>query len=564
MVHDGNFLLTLSVVLVAGVASGMAARRLHLPAVTGQILVGLLLGPTVLGFFSSEEIHSLQPITHFALGLIAVAVGSHLHFQKLRHAARRLLLVVLLEATITPPLVYLSVRFFTDHDWPLAALLATLAVATAPATVVAVIKESRSKGVFVKTLLGAVALNNIACICLFEVAHTAARLSLDPSAAYSPTDVLAAPLRQLLASVLLGGIVGAALALLARRVVRTETLTTASTIAILLTVGLADYLEISSLLSCLFMGMVLENLTPETDVGHTVFENFENIIFAAFFMLAGMELDLEMLITGGLFLAAIVALARAAGKVIASNVGMRLAGTTERMRRNLGIALLPQAGVAVGLMLLIKEDPVFSSLSDVLLAIGIAVVTINELLGPILTRIALRRSGDFGNDRARLIDFLHEENIVTDFKADTKDEAIEKLTDLLIQTNHLNLDRDQLLKSVLDREREASTCIGSGLAIPHAVLEEGNALVGVMGISRQGLDFKTPDGQPVHCMVLLATPASMRNRHLEVLAALARSIGSDYDIQRHLFTAHSPAHAYEILHVEELSDFNYFLEEESA
>jgi mannitol/fructose-specific phosphotransferase system IIA component (Ntr-type) len=241
---------------------------------------------------------------------------------------------------------------------------------------------------------------------------------------------------------------------------------------------------------------------------------------------------------------------------------MRLAGTTERMRKYLGIALLPQAGVAVGLMLVVKEDTALSAMSDFLLAVGLAVVTINEIAGPIMTRLALRRSGDLGKDRARLIDFLHEENIVTDFKAENKEEAIEKLTDLLIRTNHLSLDRDQLLKSVLDRERKASTCIGSGLAIPHATLEEGNTLSGVMAISSEGLDFDTPDGLPVHCMILLATPASLRDRHLEVLAALARSIGSDYNIQRQLFHTHSPAHAYEILHVEELSDFNYFLEDE--
>ena len=89
-------------------------------------------------------------------------------------------------------------------------------------------------------------------------------------------------------------------------------------------------------------------------------------------------------------------------------------------------------------------------------------------------------------------------------------------------------------------------------------------MVGVMGINRAGLPFTTPDGLPVHCVVLLATPLGERDRHLEVLAALARTLGSDSSVQQQLFNAMSPAHAYEILNGEEAEDFNYFLETENG
>jgi mannitol/fructose-specific phosphotransferase system IIA component (Ntr-type) len=88
-------------------------------------------------------------------------------------------------------------------------------------------------------------------------------------------------------------------------------------------------------------------------------------------------------------------------------------------------------------------------------------------------------------------------------------------------------------------------------------------MCGVMGISREGLPFETPDARPVHCMVLLATPPDQRQRHLEVLAALARTLGTDTEIQARLFDAHSPAHAYDILHEEDAAHFNYFLDEPS-
>ena len=149
---------------------------------TGQILIGIVLGPSVIGLLDRHTIEGLHPITHFALGLIAVQVGSHLNLSRLSGARKRLLYLILAEATITPLLVLVTLKVtneleLTDATWQLVLLLAMMAVSTAPATVLALVKETRSKGVFVKTLVAAVALNNIACIAMFEVAHAAARAS---------------------------------------------------------------------------------------------------------------------------------------------------------------------------------------------------------------------------------------------------------------------------------------------------------------------------------------------------------------------------------------------------
>ncbi len=563
MFIGANTILVLSLVLIIGAMGGALAKRAHLPSVTGQILIGVLIGPSVLHFFDIATIDHLQPFTHFALGLMAVAVGNHLHLRKLRNAKKRLSLLLLFESTLTPAIVFAALYAAPRTSWQLAMLVAALSVSTAPATILAIVKESRGKGVFVKTLVAGVALNNIACICLFEVARTAALASLNPASGSTLVDVVIAPFRQLGAAALLGGGAGIALILTTRRMVRPEKLTTASIIAILLTTGLARHLGVSTPLACLFLGMTLANLTPSKDeIGHGVFANFESAIFAVFFTLAGMELDFGYLVPAGL-LALLVFAARVGGKLLSARLAMRLAGATKRLRNNLGTALIPQAGLAVGLILLVVDDPSFATVRDLLLAIGLTVVTLNEIVGPLLTRRALARSGDADKDRARVIDFIHEENIVTDLASETKEEAIEKLVDVLIETNHLKIDRARLLDSVLEREREMSTCFGEGLAIPHGELEEGTSMLGAMGISRKGLHFETPDGQPVHCMILLATPSMARDRHLEVLAALARSVGSDHAIRAQLYNAKSPAHAYELLHAHEGSiDFNYFLDDE--
>lgn len=554
-------LLVVALVLLAGLAGGGLLRRLGLPAITGQILAGVAIGPSVFGVFDSAAGSALQPLMHFALGLVAVMVGSHLGLRQLRNAQKRLLWLVLLESTLTPMLVWGGLEL-AGAPPTVCWLLAALAVSTAPATVVALVKETRARGVFVKTLVAAVALNNMACILLFEVAHAAAVVDLGPTGAASLLPVLWAPFRQLLFSALLGFGLGAALVRVTHDVVSPDRLATASLVAILLTAGLADHFRLSPLLSCMFLGIALANLTPQKDeIGHRVFADFESAIFAVFFTLAGMQLHLGTLLVGGA-LAAVLFLLRLLGKCLAAGLAMRLAGATASVQRWLGPALAPQAGVAVGLLLLVGDEPRLQDVYQLLLAVGLAVVTANEVVGPFLCRMALRRSGDAGKDRARLIDFLREENIVTGFEAESKTQAIEKLVDVLIASNSLRIDRAAFLASVLAREQELSTCIGGGLSIPHGELPDGEQMVGVMAISRRGMAFAdVPDGMPVHCIVLLGTPGNQRDRHLEVLAALARAIGVNPVVQRQLFAADSPAHVHDLLHAEEAVDFNRYLDE---
>ena len=554
-----NALFVLAVLLAFGSLGGLLAKKIHLPSVTGQILAGIVLGPSVLHVFNHDAVTGLSPIIHFALGLIAVDVGTHLHVRRLRNAFRRLGTLLLLEITVTPFLVYLGLVYVGKQDWTMGMLFGALAISTAPATVLAIIKEGRAKGVYVRTLIAAVALNNIACIALFEMAAAAVQVTLDPSGT-TTTDVLLAPLTQLGGAAILGGAVGLGLVLATKHVIQVEQVTTVSILSIFLTTGMADFFGVSNLLACLFLGMTIVNLAPEKEeIGHRVFVNFEPAVLAVFFTLAGFELDFEKLAQGWVLVTLFV-VARFGGKIWAGVIAMRMAGATEKVRRYLGMGLIPQAGVAVGLLLQLKENPVFQEISGSILAIGVASVAVNEIIGPITTRIGLSRSGDLGKDRPRLIDFIHEENIATDFAAETKEEAVTKLVDLMISTHGLQVDREEFIKDIMGRETLMSSCIGRGLAVPHGNLPEGGKLVGVMGISRQGLPFGTPDGLPLRCLVLLAAPPDERDRHLEVQGVLARNIGANWSLQLQLYNAKTPAHVYEILHAEEAEDFNYFLE----
>lgn len=561
MLDEANTLLILAVILVAGTISGALAKRFHLPSVTGQILAGVLMGASVLRVLDEKGLHSLDALVKFALGLMAVAVGSHLNFRRLRAARHRLIWLVVLEATLTPALVYFSVIWLKQTTWYTAILLATIAISTAPATVLALVKETGSKGSFVTTLLAGVALNNLLCIVLFEIARTIARTAIDPDGVFVSSDLIA-PLIKVGTSLLLGFSIGAVLIFLTQRVVRSDRLSALSLIAILLTAGLSAQLDLSVLLACLCLGVTLANLSPDREeIGHRVFETFESAIFAVFFTVAGMELKFDTLAIGGL-LALITFAMRGIGKISAGYLAMKFAGATQRFRTWLGISLIPQAGLAVGLMLLVTEDQNFASIRELFLAVVLAMVLLNETIGPILTRIGLRHSGDFGRDRARVLDFLSEHNITTTLIGPSKEEAIRQLVHLAVSVNKLPVDTETLYAEVIKAECAASTCVGEGLALPHARLDVGEKIVGAMGISRNGLDIETPDGCPVHCMVLILTPKSMPERHLQVLSALSASIGRDDAIQNALYHIDSPAHADELLHLDEqFEGWNYYLDD---
>jgi PTS system fructose-specific IIC component len=219
VLQDVNPLLALAVLLLGGLLGGYLARLARLPHVIGQIAVGVALGPSLLDLFTPGTLTSLGTFTQFALGFIALTVGEHLDLRALRNAGKRLALLLLAESLITPALVIAATLPLVTSPWaPI--LLGTMAISTAPATVLALVKESRSRGVFVKTLIAAVALNNISCIVLFSIARTAADAGLaagsGPGAVAALGAGLLASAATIGASLLLGAGSGAVLVLLMR------------------------------------------------------------------------------------------------------------------------------------------------------------------------------------------------------------------------------------------------------------------------------------------------------------------------------------------------------------
>jgi PTS system fructose-specific IIC component len=218
--------------------------------------------------------------------------------------------------------------------------------------------------------------------------------------------------------------------------------------------------------------------------------------------------------------------------------------------------------VAVGLILFVQADERFSDVAAIVTTVGLAALAINQLVGPSGARFALSRAGESGKDLPRLLDFLDEHHISVNVTGDTKSDVIRSLAAQLYTTKvKPSASQEDFVQKVLEREEEESTCLAEGLMIPHAILDEGQDITGILGISSRGLDLNARDGQPVHAVLLLATPQTDRKRHLEVLAAFARIITSDVNLREQLYHARSAAHAYDVLHADEAEDINYFLED---
>lgn len=555
--HSVSPLLSIALIFLAAYPAGLFARKLGVPAVTGNILAGVLLGPSVLGVFDRTVAHDLEPITVFAMGLITLITGAHLNYRRLHNALRRILSVTILEVAGTVSLVIFG-SLWVGADWETAILLGAIASATAPATVLAVIREERAKGLLVKTVLASVALDNVLCIVLFAVATTqVAHLSgsIDQPFWIAAVDSL----WDVAQSAFLGTVVAGFLLWVVRR--KGIEPFSGLVVAILLTIGGAQLLGVSPLLAPLILGIILGNSGRENEGLITSLESLQPMLLTCFFTLAGVDLDLTKLALMG-SLGGTYFLCRGAGKLGGGFLGATLAGAVPRLRNNIGPALLPQAGLAIGLVVVLQGDTRLpTELITTITNVVLATVVLNELVGPPLVRRSIARTEEAGKGRRRVVEFLQEEHIQTPLHAEDKWDAIRRLAAFLIKSHGIKeVTADDLIHSVEERERTISTAMGEGVAIPHAKIPAGPEILGAMGICPRGVDFDAPDGNPVHFIVMIATPKEDMDKHLQVMAAVARIV-SDADIRARLITARNPAEAFEAIETGLSESYNYFLED---
>lgn len=562
-------LLNMATVLVAGIIGGEIFALIKLPKVTGWIVTGILLRQLYLPGMDTDTdpkcLDKFLPYMHFVLGFIAFTVGATLYFASLRNTGKRIGLLLLGEALITPIFVGMVMYFIgplvpggeTMTHVP-AILLASIAIAGAPGTTVLVIQEARARGILTRTLLAAIGLIDMVAVAVFVFVTT--YMGNDPSWIEATQHVAF----NFGVTLVIGASCAVVAIFLIRTVVSPAFLGPVMVAVVLGAWGFAAGLGTSGgILSCTFAGIVVTNLRHDLVRSCEAYlQSISGVLFALFYTFAGMRLDFGLVPTAAA-LVGLYFISRLVAKCISAYATMTLAGVTQSVRNYLGIALLPHGGLAVGLILLVSSDS--SGFPDearsLVNTVGLAALAINQLLGPSATRLALIRSGEDHKDRPRLLDFLQEHRITVGLLGNDKEATIRNLATQLFATYPMKVTQDEFVEKVLARDEMETTCLGQGLMIPHAILDEGDEIKGVLGISSKGLDFDAPDGRLVHAVLLLGTPEMERKRHLQVISAFATAIVRDANLAEQLYHARSAAHAYDVLHADEQTDLNYFLED---
>jgi Kef-type K+ transport system membrane component KefB len=385
-------LLSLSAILLAGFVLTRLTKLAKLPNVTGYIVAGVLIGPHVLNIIPAQMVEDMCFISDIALAFIAFGVGRFFKKEAFRETGAGVFIITIAESLLAGIFVTMLMRFAFSLDWNFSLLLGAIATATAPASLMVTIRQYHARGNFVNVLLQVIALDDAVCLIAFSLA--AAVVSASYGSELTTTEVVL-PVFYNIAALAIGFTSGVVLSRLMTPK-RSEDNRLILTVALLLGIaGLCAAVDISPLLSCMLFGMTYINLTKDKELYKQV-EKFTPPILSLFFVVSGMNLDIRAFNTLGIIGVAYF-FARVAGKYLGAYAGSTLAGAPQNVRKYLGLALVPQAGVAIGLAFLGKRilPPAAGSM---LLTIILASSVLYELIGPASAKLALILSGSIKNE----------------------------------------------------------------------------------------------------------------------------------------------------------------------
>jgi len=400
-------LIYIGLLLLLSYIGGKLANRLNIPRVSGYLVMGMVMSPSVLGLFHEKLVkEDLSLITDIALAIIAFSIGGSLHIAQLKRLGRQIAWINLTEATgaffLTTTILSLFYYLiyggngnsspYWNAYFPMALVIGGICAATAPAAVLAIVHEYQAKGPLTTILLGVLALDDAMAILFYGFASVAAH-SLILQETISFQTLLLIPTLSILLAVIAGGAVGTILGWLIRFTKRKGPLLGIIIGAIFLSSGLSSSIQAPALLANMTLGFVITNFVHHHEDLFSVVEKIEEPIFGMFFTLAGAHLDLGIMKAAG-WLALLITLSRFAGKFLGCRLGARISHAPQAVRKYLGISLLPTAGVTVGLVLEAKSVFGGSQITELMVNAVLGSVFINELLTPFFVRFSLSKAGE--------------------------------------------------------------------------------------------------------------------------------------------------------------------------
>ena len=404
-------LLSLSIAMLAGLMMSRLTKRFNLPAVTAYLVAGILIGPYCLGrlgieglgFISTENVESFSLISNVALGFIAFSMGSEFHLEELKKTGRQATVIAIFQAVVATLFVYIALialHFVIPEKLPLscAITLGAIATATAPAATLMVVKQYKAEGPLTKILLPIVALDDVVGLIVFAISFGIAKaLELGQVDLVS---VLVNPIIEVAASIILGSVIGFLFHFTEQFFHSRSKRMSISVTYVFLAVALSMLhfelgpvtIGFSSLLVCMMMGTIFCNLCDFADELMDRMDRWTGPIMVLFFVISGAELQFSVFADWAIILVGVVyIIARSAGKIMGASISSRFMKCTPTIQKYLGITLLPQAGVCLGMSLTALS---LGAPGVIIRNISLFAVLIYELVGPLLTRIALEKAGE--------------------------------------------------------------------------------------------------------------------------------------------------------------------------
>lgn len=398
-----NMLLIIAIAMVAGLIISRGARLVKLPNVTAFLIAGLIIGPCVSGMITKEQTESMNIISQAALGFIAYSIGAEFKLDHLKKIGKGPLIITIAQGVATAAIVDIGLIIITGGNVPFSILLGAIALATAPAATLMVVKQYKAHGPVTEMLLPVVAMDDALGLMVFSISASIASGLLGGEVTVQ--SMLLSPLIEIVGSLGLGAVLGLVLSLLCRYFHSRGNELGLSIAAVLAGVGLCDMLGLSSLLVCMMIGAIMVNLVDE-DHRRTLIEQSERFtppVFLLFFVLSGAELDITILPQVGLIGISYILL-RSLGKWSGTLAGAVITHSDSNIKKYLGLTLLPQAGVAIGMANMVMTRFPAETYGDIGISINTIVLTgtlIFELVGPIITKIALKKAGEIDESNLR-------------------------------------------------------------------------------------------------------------------------------------------------------------------
>jgi len=399
---DLNLALLFGLVVFGGAFGARLFQKFHIPQVVGAVVVGILLGQDVLNLVTPERIEALEPFTMFALGIIGFMIGAELRAEVFKKYGRQFFVILfsqglgafLLVAFGTSFMAWLiSGRIYTSIAMGL--VLGAIASATAPASTVNVLWEYKTRGPLTAAILAIVALDDALALLLYRGAATGAK-ALIGAADGSVLGTTLILLGEIVGTVLLGFLAGVTLYLLLKFVRADDKILEFSIASLLLIVGVSMIAGIDPILPAMVLGITMANLAPrQSEHVFELIRKFSPPVYISFFVLAGAHIELGRLASSTAAITAVYITLRVGGKMAGAWFGAKQSRAPAVVRKYLGICLLPQAGVAIGLAIL--SGQLFSTeFGKTVIVVVMTETFIIELLGPILVKVGVKKAGEVG------------------------------------------------------------------------------------------------------------------------------------------------------------------------